>query len=126
MFHTYFLECGKLEAQSLVSDRRTHQSKTTQYQCYRALGIAALPVPCESKRKKCDKQSAFFFFSVPIRVCAYTMRRNNRNQLRAINIMKNVVFCNIKPSLYLTKQTPWLLVRERTIPTDRPPLVDKI
>jgi hypothetical protein len=25
-----------------------------------------------------------------------------------------------------TKQTPWLLVRERTIPTDRPPLVDEI
>jgi hypothetical protein len=24
------------------------------------------------------------------------------------------------------KQTPWLLVRERTIPTDRPPLVDEI
>jgi hypothetical protein len=25
-----------------------------------------------------------------------------------------------------TKQTPWPLVRERTIPTDRPPLVDEI
>jgi hypothetical protein len=24
------------------------------------------------------------------------------------------------------KQTPWPLVRERTIPTERPPLVDKI
>jgi hypothetical protein len=24
------------------------------------------------------------------------------------------------------KQTPWPLVRERTIPTDRPPLVDEI
>jgi hypothetical protein len=25
-----------------------------------------------------------------------------------------------------TKQTPWPLVRERSIPTDRPPLVDEI
>jgi hypothetical protein len=25
-----------------------------------------------------------------------------------------------------TKQTPWPLVRKRTIPTDRPPLVDEI
>jgi hypothetical protein len=25
-----------------------------------------------------------------------------------------------------TKQTPWPLFRERTIPTDRPPLVDEI
>jgi hypothetical protein len=24
------------------------------------------------------------------------------------------------------KKTPWLLVRERSIPTDRPPLVDEI
>jgi hypothetical protein len=32
-------------------------------------------------------------------------------------------------SLYIktkNKQTPWPLVRERTIPTDRPPLVDEI
>jgi hypothetical protein len=27
---------------------------------------------------------------------------------------------------YKTKQTPWSLVRERTIPTDRLPLVDEI
>jgi hypothetical protein len=26
----------------------------------------------------------------------------------------------------VNKQTPWPLVRERTIPTDRPPLVDEI
>jgi hypothetical protein len=25
-----------------------------------------------------------------------------------------------------TKQTPWPLVRERTLPTERPPLVDEI
>jgi hypothetical protein len=41
--------------------------------------------------------------------------------------------CRKKPNfLYETftdkknKQTPWPLVRERTIPTDRPPLVDEI
>jgi hypothetical protein len=28
--------------------------------------------------------------------------------------------------LQTNKQTPWPLVRERTIPTDRPPLVDEI
>jgi hypothetical protein len=28
--------------------------------------------------------------------------------------------------LLQTKQTPWPLVRERTIPTERPPLVDEI
>jgi hypothetical protein len=27
---------------------------------------------------------------------------------------------------HILKQTPWPLVRERTIPTDRPPLVDEI
>jgi hypothetical protein len=52
--------------------------------------------------------------------------------------MKNAVFRDTKPSSYLTgntlsplqnkqtKQTPWPLVRERTIPTERPPLVDEI
>jgi hypothetical protein len=29
-------------------------------------------------------------------------------------------------ALYKQKQTPWPLVRERTIPTERPPLVDEI
>jgi hypothetical protein len=29
-------------------------------------------------------------------------------------------------SLLSNKQTPWPLVRKRTIPTDRPPLVDEI
>jgi hypothetical protein len=37
---------------------------------------------------------------------------------------------NARPSViterYKTKQTPWPLVRERTIPTERPPLVDEI
>jgi hypothetical protein len=30
------------------------------------------------------------------------------------------------PRIVTNKQTPWPLVRERTIPTDRPPLVDEI
>jgi hypothetical protein len=29
-------------------------------------------------------------------------------------------------SRYKRKQTPWPLVRERTIPTEQPPLVDEI
>jgi hypothetical protein len=35
------------------------------------------------------------------------------------------VFCYIWTK-NTTKQTPWPLVHERTIPTDRPPLVDEI
>jgi hypothetical protein len=31
-----------------------------------------------------------------------------------------------KRNCVLVKQTPWPLVRKRTIPTDRPPLVDEI
>jgi hypothetical protein len=31
-----------------------------------------------------------------------------------------------RPVTNKNKQTPWPLVRERTIPTDRPPLVDEI
>jgi hypothetical protein len=30
------------------------------------------------------------------------------------------------PGGVTNKETPWPLVRERTIPTDRPPLVDEI
>jgi hypothetical protein len=33
--------------------------------------------------------------------------------------------CNIQQK-QKQKQTPWPLVRERTIPTERPPLVDEI
>jgi hypothetical protein len=38
------------------------------------------------------------------------------------------VHCYVIPKEFTfdTKQTPWPLVRERTIPTDRPPLVDEI
>jgi hypothetical protein len=38
------------------------------------------------------------------------------------------VLCTERDMQILTqiKQTPWLLVRERTIPTERPPLVDEI
>jgi hypothetical protein len=31
-----------------------------------------------------------------------------------------------EPKNKTNKQTPWPLVRERTIPTERPPLVDEI
>jgi hypothetical protein len=42
--------------------------------------------------------------------------------------MKNAVFWDMKSQFVpqTNKQTPWPLVRERTIPTDRPPLVDEI
>jgi hypothetical protein len=37
------------------------------------------------------------------------------------------VSCNVSDPLYIDKkQTPWPLVRERTIPTERPPLVVEI
>jgi hypothetical protein len=35
-------------------------------------------------------------------------------------------YCTETKILTKNKQTPWPLVRERTIPTDRPPLVDEI
>jgi hypothetical protein len=42
-------------------------------------------------------------------------------------VLRNV--CRTRGTRYKgpeTKQTPWPLVRERTIPTERPPLVDEI
>jgi hypothetical protein len=33
---------------------------------------------------------------------------------------------SVRKAAVKNKQTPWPLVRERTIPTDRPPLVDEI
>jgi hypothetical protein len=38
----------------------------------------------------------------------------------------NKYYAFINYFTYTKKQTPWPLVRERTIPTDRPPLVDEI
>jgi hypothetical protein len=35
-------------------------------------------------------------------------------------------FPKYKTNKQTNKQTPWTLVRERTIPTERPPLVDEI
>jgi hypothetical protein len=36
-------------------------------------------------------------------------------------------FCyNLDPMSLVTKRSPWPLVRKRTIPTERPPLVDEI
>jgi hypothetical protein len=40
-------------------------------------------------------------------------------------LVDNIVITN-KNTNKQNKQTPWPLVRERTIPTDRPPLVDEI
>jgi hypothetical protein len=55
------------------------------------------------------------------------------NNLTDINGLQPVVRENtitgcvkLKPEIPKTKQTPWLLVRKRTIPTERPPLVDEI
>jgi hypothetical protein len=45
----------------------------------------------------------------------------------------NLTVCDVIPkdraletATAIKKQTPWTLVRERTIPTERPPLVDEI
>jgi hypothetical protein len=43
---------------------------------------------------------------------------------RAHNTRLNVV--RTKRERETNKQTPWPLVRKRTIPTERPPLVDEI
>jgi hypothetical protein len=44
--------------------------------------------------------------------------------LQLIAVILKVVMFALQILRY--KQTPWPLVRERTIPTDRPPLVDEI
>jgi hypothetical protein len=56
---------------------------------------------------------------------------SNRRTLRRIQDNKAEVNCSINQYIsFITnktkKQTPWPLVRERTIPTERPPLVDEI
>jgi hypothetical protein len=46
-----------------------------------------------------------------------------------LNVNKTDLVMKQKDTSYQkqkNKQTPWPLVRERTIPTDRPPLVDEI
>jgi hypothetical protein len=45
------------------------------------------------------------------------------NKFIAVILYRNL-FCPMV--LQTTKYTPWPLVRERTIPTERPPLVDEI
>jgi hypothetical protein len=41
--------------------------------------------------------------------------------------LENFIFIDLEVPIILdAKQTPWTLFRERTIPTERPPLVDKI
>jgi hypothetical protein len=48
-----------------------------------------------------------------------TFPKNTRKQIQTFN-------CHSHCLTKTNKQTPWPLVRERTIPTDRPPLVDEI
>jgi hypothetical protein len=51
--------------------------------------------------------------------CIIKARGKNRGEMRN-RAMK------ISRRRRINKQTPWPLVRERTIPTERPPLVDEI
>jgi hypothetical protein len=46
------------------------------------------------------------------------------HELKTANIVRRYVYTNEPHASQ--QQTPWPLVRERTIPTDRPPLVDEI
>jgi hypothetical protein len=48
-----------------------------------------------------------------------TLRRNSKSDLSSVQR-------SLQRSVYKQKQTPWPLVREWTIPTERPPLVDEI
>jgi hypothetical protein len=61
--------------------------------------------------------------------CMLVSWDQNAGQNREINI-GNRSFENVSQFKYLEmtvkKKTLWPLVRERTIPTDRPPLVDEI
>jgi hypothetical protein len=43
-----------------------------------------------------------------------------------MSIVKMTLICKLCSTKELANQTPWPLVRERTIPTKRPPLVDEI
>jgi hypothetical protein len=45
---------------------------------------------------------------------------------RHLEIKKFSFFTGADIPVTSTKQTPWPLVRKRTMPTDRPPLVDEI
>jgi hypothetical protein len=43
-----------------------------------------------------------------------------------ILVQKLNIFFNYSSALDTLEQTPWLLVRKRTIPTERPPLVGEV
>jgi hypothetical protein len=43
-----------------------------------------------------------------------------------LQIWTTVIVNSYTTIYYKTKQTPWPLVRERTIPTERPPLVNEV
>jgi hypothetical protein len=51
---------------------------------------------------------------------------NRWYRIRTFDMMRFRVSIYLKVLNKSNKQTPWPLVRERTIPTDRPPLVDEI
>jgi hypothetical protein len=49
-----------------------------------------------------------------------------RSQITTSYIIQTAHTTQLAVQKETKKQTPWPLVRERTIPTDRPPLVDEI
>jgi hypothetical protein len=66
---------------------------------------------------------AFIILSYPSDFCR-TLDENEESTFRYIQT--NLAFYCCCKHTHTQKQTPWPLVRERTIPTERPPLVDEI
>jgi hypothetical protein len=60
-------------------------------------------------------------FMLAVLVIWYPFYALNQNVYNTMHILKQT-----KQPDSRQKKTPWLLVRERTIPTERPPLVDEI
>jgi hypothetical protein len=60
-------------------------------------------------------------FAVQIIVNLYPVRK-----IECISVQQGLKSHNLKKKSYKKKHTPWPLVRKRTIPTDRPPLVGKV
>jgi hypothetical protein len=63
-------------------------------------------------------------YRYPRRFLNFIFRRKNRVTL--LSLQPQNLEALFKQTNKQTKQTPWPLVRERTIPTDWPPLVDEI
>jgi hypothetical protein len=57
---------------------------------------------------------------------AYRNSESNRCPPTSAEVMKTWIHTSTAPTNKTNKQTPWPLVRERTIPAERPPLVDEI